>query len=69
MVHNTITGGSYFESTYREIAEKFDKISQNKKALINRKSDTRRNTFAVPTTQNPSTNKIREEMAQMKTDL
>ena len=33
------------------------------------RSDTRRNTFAVQSTHNPATNEIREEMAQMRTEL
>ena len=34
-----------------------------------RKSDTGRNTFALQSTHNPTTDEIREEMAQMRTEL
>ena len=69
MVLDTILCGSYGKCHYVKIVEKLEKIPRNNKAWSTRKSDTGRNTFGVKSTHNLDTDKIREEMAHMKTDL
>ena len=66
---DNIAGGSYGDCPYAEIVEKLEKITQNNKAWRTRKSDTGRNTFAVQSTHNQTTNEIRKEMDQMRTEL
>ena len=67
---DTITGGSYGECPYDDIAEKIEKISQNNNfAWSTRKSDTGRSTFKVICAHNSVADDLREEMGQMKTEL
>ena len=68
-VLDTIAGGSYGECPYAEVAEKIEKISRYNKAWSTKMSDTGRNTFAVQSTHNPTTDEIQDEMAQMRTEL
>ena len=65
----TIAGSFFCECSYEEIAEKFDRISRKNKAWSSKKSDTGRITFAVQATHNSVVDDIREEMAQMRTEL
>ena len=65
----TIPGGSYGDCPYAEIAKKLKIISRNNKAWSTKKTDTRRNIFAVQSTHNPATDESGEEMAHMRTEL
>ena len=60
---------SYGKCTYVEVEEKLEKISHHNKAWTTRKSDIRRNTFAVQGTHNPALDEIHEDMAQMRNEL
>ena len=62
---DTIAGGSYGQCPYADIAEKLE----NNKAWSTRKSDTERKTFTLQSTHNPGIDEIRDEMAQMITEL
>uniref|UniRef100_M1DBA5 Retrotransposon gag protein n=1 Tax=Solanum tuberosum TaxID=4113 RepID=M1DBA5_SOLTU len=68
-VFDTIIGGSYGNCTYAQISEKLEKISRNNKAWSTRRSDTGRNTFAIPKTNTQSADEISEEMVQMRTEF
>ena len=52
-----------------KIVEKLEKICRNSEDWSTKKSDTKRNTFAVQATHNLAADKIREEMAQIRTEL
>ena len=69
VVFDTTVGGSYGECTYAEIVVKLEKISRNNKAWRTRKLDSVRKTFVVHYTNNPASDKICEEMAQMRNEL
>lgn len=45
------------------IVKDLNKISFNNKTWSTGKLDTKRNTFAVPATNNPTTNEMQEELA------
>ena len=64
-----IACGSYGEFPYAKIDEKLEIVSQNNKAWRTRKLDTWRNNSTVQSTHTLTTEEIREEMAQMKTEL
>ena len=66
---DSIAGGSCGECTCSKIAEKLKKISHNNKDRRTGKSYRESNTLAMQATHNPATDKIRQEMAQMRTEL
>ena len=68
-VLDTIAGGLYGERAYAEIVKKLEKFPQNNKALSTRKSDTGSNTFIVQSAHNSIADYLRDDMAQMRTDL
>ena len=68
VVLDTIAGGSYGKCTYAEIVEKLENISRNNKSWSPRKSDNTQNTFEVHASNNPTTDEILEELAQMRNE-
>lgn len=62
-----LMGDSYGEYKFEKKSNKLEKISRNNKSYSSKKSDTRRNTFALQETMNQYTDDIREDMAYMRT--